>query len=126
MFRMDVNERAIRMAKRIKSIKDVEKLEPVIHQGLSVPFVGKSLWLTAIPSGSTAATSVILQIGLGGDGMSRDEGKREIVYQMTMAVARQMLGQGLISKTEYRNFEKKMREKYTPVIGGLFANPDLL
>ena len=58
--------------------------------------------------------------------MSRDEGKREIVYQMTMAVARQMLGQGLISKTEYRNFEKKMRDKYTPVIGGLFANPDLL
>ncbi|MBO6211042.1 MAG: hypothetical protein J6N99_10190 [Schwartzia sp.] len=58
--------------------------------------------------------------------MSRDEGEREIVFQMTMAAAREMLGQGLISKTEYKHFEKKMRDKYTPVIGGLFANPDLL
>ncbi len=58
--------------------------------------------------------------------MSRDEGKREIVFQMTMAAAREMLGQGLISKTEYKHFEEKMLEKYTPAIGGLFATLDLL
>lgn len=58
--------------------------------------------------------------------MSRDEGKREIVFQMTMAVARKMLEQGLISKTEYRRFEEKMFDKYTPIIGGLFARLDLL
>lgn len=58
--------------------------------------------------------------------MSRDEGKREIVFQMTMAAAREMLGQGLISKTEYKHFEEKMRNKYTPAIGGLFARLDLL
>ncbi len=58
--------------------------------------------------------------------MSRDEGKREIVFQMTMAAARKMLGQGLITRTEYKHFEKKMREKYTPAIGGLFARLDLL
>lgn len=58
--------------------------------------------------------------------MSRDEGKREIVFQMSMSAAREMLGQGIITKAEYRHFEEKMREKYTPAIGALFARIDLI
>ena len=54
------------------------------------------------------------------------EGRREIVYQMTMSVARKMIAEGLITEDEYRDFEVKMQEKYRPIIGEVFSNIDLL
>ena len=58
--------------------------------------------------------------------MSREEGKREIVFQMTMSAARQMLEKELISEDEYKLFDTKMRQKYCPIFGTLFSNIDLL
>lgn len=58
--------------------------------------------------------------------MIKEEGKREIVYQMTMSAARQMLEKGLISKEEYKQFDTKMQAKYRPIIGTLFSEIDLL
>ena len=58
--------------------------------------------------------------------MSYEEGKREIIYQMTMSAARQMLEKGLISEDEYKQFDTKMRQKYCPIFGTLFSNIDLL
>lgn len=58
--------------------------------------------------------------------MMEREGRKEIVYQMTMSAARQMLERGLISKEEYVQFDTKMRAKYRPIIGTLFSNIDLL
>ncbi|MDD3028650.1 MAG: hypothetical protein PHI41_11500 [Erysipelotrichaceae bacterium] len=58
--------------------------------------------------------------------MMKQEGRREIVYQMTMSAARQMLEKGLISREEYVQFDTKMRAKYRPIIGTLFSNIDLL
>lgn len=54
--------------------------------------------------------------------MSREEGQREITYQMTMSMARQLLEHGLISKEEYVQFDAEMQRKYSPIIGGLFAD----
>ena len=58
--------------------------------------------------------------------MSQEEGKSEIVFQMTMSAARQMLEKGLISEDEYKQFYTKMRQKYCPIFGTLFSNIDLL
>lgn len=52
--------------------------------------------------------------------MTRDEGKKEITYQMTMSLACELLTKGVISESDYRNFDTKMQQKYEPKIGGLF------
>lgn len=57
--------------------------------------------------------------------MSQEDGKREIVFQMTMSAARQMLEKGLISEEEYKQFDTKMQQKYRPIFGDLFSNIDL-
>ena len=57
--------------------------------------------------------------------MSQEEGKREIVFQMTMSAARQMLEKGLISEEEYKQFDTKMQQKYIPIFGTLFSDINL-
>ena len=52
--------------------------------------------------------------------MTRDEGKREITYQLTMNLAHELLTKGVISESDYRKFDTKMQQKYNPKIGGLF------
>ena len=58
--------------------------------------------------------------------MSQEEGKREMVFQMTMSAARQMLEKGLISEDEYKQFDTKMQQKYRPIFSTLFSNIDLI
>ena len=58
--------------------------------------------------------------------MSKEEGLREMTYQMVMRASWKMLQSGLLSEDEYLAFEAKMREKYRPVIGLLFSDIDLL
>lgn len=58
--------------------------------------------------------------------MKQEEGKREIVFQMTMSAARQMLEKGLISEDEYKEFDTKMQQKYQPIFGTLFSNINLI
>lgn len=57
--------------------------------------------------------------------MTREEGKREIVFQLTMSAARQMLEKGLISEEEYKQFDTRMQQKYRPIFGSLFSNINL-
>ena len=58
--------------------------------------------------------------------MSKEEGLREMTYQMVMRASWKMLQSGLLSEDEYLAFEAKIREKYRPVIGVLFSDIDLL
>lgn len=58
--------------------------------------------------------------------MSKEEGLREMTYQMVMRTSWKMLQSGLLSEDEYLEFEARMREKYRPVIGILFSDIDLL
>lgn len=58
--------------------------------------------------------------------MSKEQMKREKLYQLTMSMARQMLKKGLISREEYAVIDTKMREKYEPTLGTLFADIDLI
>lgn len=57
--------------------------------------------------------------------MTQEEGKCEIIFQMTMSAARRMLEKGLISEEEYKQFDTKMQQKYLPIFGTLFSNIDL-
>ena len=68
----------------------------------------------------------ISRIDLAVTTVKETEGQREIVYQITMTVARKMVAEGMITEEDYRAFERKMQEKYEPPIGELFSNISLL
>ena len=58
--------------------------------------------------------------------MSKEEMKREKLYQATMAMARSMLRQSLITEDEYRQIDTIFTEKYAPSSGTLFSDIDLI
>ena len=58
--------------------------------------------------------------------MSKEQMRKEMLYQTTMSMARQMLEKSLISKEEYAQIDTKMQEKYAPYLGTLFADIDLI
>ena len=58
--------------------------------------------------------------------MSKDEGKREIIFQMTMRFARELTEKDLLSKEEYALFDTRMQQKWAPKIGSLFTDINLL
>lgn len=58
--------------------------------------------------------------------MSKEQMRREKLYQITMSIAKRMLADGLISKEEYAIIDTKMKEKYQPTLGTLFADIDLI
>jgi len=57
--------------------------------------------------------------------MSKEQFERERLYQATIAVARTMLRNGLITEDEFAIIDTKMREKYRPLLGSLLS-PDAL
>lgn len=58
--------------------------------------------------------------------LSKEQMRREKFYQITMSIAKRMLADGLISKEEYAIIDTKMKEKYQPTLGTLFADIDLI
>lgn len=58
--------------------------------------------------------------------MNREEASREIIYQMTMAIAREMCERRLITNEEYTTFDKQMLQKYEPVLGTFTAEVNLI
>ncbi|MBR1761659.1 MAG: hypothetical protein IJ741_10860 [Schwartzia sp.] len=54
--------------------------------------------------------------------MSKEDMRREKLYQTTMHIARKMLTEGIISEEEYQRVDKIFLEKYKPVFGTLFSN----
>ena len=48
--------------------------------------------------------------------------QNELMYQMTMSIARRMFSEGLMTEDEYRQIDTMFREKYQPKIGTLFVD----
>jgi len=48
--------------------------------------------------------------------------QNELMYQMTMSIARRMFSEGLMTEDEYRQIDTMFREKYHPKIGTLFVD----
>lgn len=51
--------------------------------------------------------------------MTKEQFKRETLYQTTLSIARAMLKGGLISPDEFDKTEEFLRAKYKPVLGSL-------
>jgi hypothetical protein len=64
--------------------------------------------------GSIAATSAI-SITVLEAAMDKKEFHREAAFQLTMHLARKMLYEKLITKKEFRDFEKQMMNQYDPL-----------
>lgn len=58
--------------------------------------------------------------------MNDEELRRERLYQQTMAVFKDMLDKGLISREEYGEIDTKMEAKYSPKFGRLLSEIDLI
>lgn len=57
--------------------------------------------------------------------MSEKEYQADIMYQVTMSITKKMRSNGLITESEYAEFDTKMQEKYCPVFGKLFSDNSL-
>ena len=62
----------------------------------------------------------------GGDGMSKEEFKRETQYESRMAIARTMLRNEIITEEEYCQIDTMFLEKYRPLLGALRAGKSLI
>ncbi|MFZ5988069.1 MAG: SHOCT domain-containing protein [Bacillota bacterium] len=51
--------------------------------------------------------------------MTQEQFEREKNYRVSVAIAKTMLSNRLISEHEYSKIERMLRVKYTPVFGGL-------
>ena len=57
--------------------------------------------------------------------MPRDMLEREARYQAAMRMFRALLAQGILSREDYTEAERMMREKYNPALGTLFSDISL-
>jgi hypothetical protein len=51
--------------------------------------------------------------------MSHEQFEREKNYRVSLCIAKQMLGNGLIAETDFRQIDTMLKAKYRPIIGSL-------
>ena len=78
-------------------------------------------------AGSIAAMRAISSIVSGGKIMHKEQAlltheqfERELNYDAALSIARRMLAAGLISRAEFVRIDAILREKFSPVWGGLY------
>lgn len=50
--------------------------------------------------------------------MTKEQFEREKKYQAALAVARSMLAQEVINEADFLEIERRLRDKFKPVLGG--------
>lgn len=80
-----------------------------------------------VSAGSIAAMPAISSIASGGKIMCKEQAlltheqfERELNYDAALSIARRMLAAGLISRVEFVRIDAILREKFSPVWGGLY------
>lgn len=58
--------------------------------------------------------------------MTKAQFERERLYQLTMATFKTLLVRGTITAAEYGIIDTKMRAKYSPLLGSLYPQNDLI
>ena len=58
--------------------------------------------------------------------MTKEQFERERLYQLTMAAFKKLLVQGSLTANEYAIIDTKMRNKYSPLLGSLYPQNDLI
>ena len=54
------------------------------------------------------------------DLLTREQFKRELNYDAALSIGQRMLAAGLISRAEFVRIDAILREKFSPVWGGLY------
>lgn len=57
--------------------------------------------------------------------MNKEELQTEKMYQLSIAIAKSMLSQGVISEESYCVLRDKLLEKYRPILGTLLSGNQL-
>ena len=65
---------------------------------------------------SIVVTGVMYRIALEVRVMTKKEFNHELAYQITMIQATQLLNNGVLTKKEYEDFQRKMLEMYQPIL----------
>ena len=68
---------------------------------------------------NTAAMIATSDTGSEAARMSKEQMRREKLYQATMSIVRKMLAEGLITEEEYRQIDTMFLEKDRPLFGAL-------
>ena len=100
-------------------------LKRVPYMILSVKTAASPFRHTGIIIGNIAAANVISMKDSEVWLMSGAEFKREKLYQTTMAMAKKLLSDGIISKADYAQIDTIFTEMYRPSLGTLFADISL-
>ncbi|MBR1441935.1 MAG: hypothetical protein IJ583_14020 [Firmicutes bacterium] len=58
--------------------------------------------------------------------MSEAEFRNEKLYQTTMSIAKKLLTEEIISRSDYCQIDTMFRKKYKPVFGTLFSDISLI
>ncbi|MBH1941334.1 hypothetical protein I5677_10560 [Mobilitalea sibirica] len=58
--------------------------------------------------------------------MNDEQFRNEMLYQTTMRLAKDLLKQGVINKEEYRLIDTIFTQKYSPSLGCLFSDINLI
>ena len=58
--------------------------------------------------------------------MTREQFEQERCYETTMAYFKILMVRGFITSEEYAIIDTKMRSKYTPLLGSLYPQNDLI
>ena len=71
---------------------------------------------------STAHIHVISPLAMGVSSMDNQQFDRELKYQVSMSIVRQMLEKGIISTENFEKWRQRLIEKYDPPIGRIVSN----
>lgn len=58
--------------------------------------------------------------------MTEEQFQREMMYQATMSLVRQMRRMHLVTAEEYHQIDTIFAQKYAPVFGRLYSGTDLI
>ena len=78
------------------------------------------------PTG-TGTENIVLMSAISAPGskavksVDNEQFEREKLYQATMNMFHAMLEKGIITEEQYNVIDKKMLQKYRPLLGGLFS-----
>lgn len=76
----------------------------------------------AMQNASIVATTVISRLDITRTApMNEEQFSSELDYQVSLTMAKNLLQAGLISDEEFSKMRALLLEKYTPVLGNLFA-----
>lgn len=75
-----------------------------------------------VVAGSIARTRAISLPAMGVNGVDNEQFDREMKYQVSMSIVRNMLEKGLISTDDFSRWQQRLIERYDPPIGRIVSN----